>query len=72
MIKLKYNRPTTKTLGNTSVYLNSKYIGYFMPNRTKFSRIGEDYNFCSEVSYIDSFYAKSRKILIGVIEINIK
>ncbi len=40
-----YIRPTEKHCGHTNIFAGERKLGYIMPNTSKFSAIGENWNF---------------------------
>ena len=63
-IDLRYIRPTKKEFGHTKVSIGGAYQGYFMPNRSKFSNFGENWNFCGNSGTRPSFYTSSRNAML--------
>ena len=57
MIKLKYKRPTEKSLGHTDVYVNGVYRGYLIQCRGKHEAIGNNWCFVGK----STTYFKNRK-----------
>lgn len=67
-IELEYRRPTKKEYGRTDVFYNHKYLGYFLPNRSKYRKQGENYNFVSKCNFIPSLEGTSKKDIVNKIE----
>ena len=64
--QLKYKRPTEKAYGHTDVFINSTYVGYMMPDRSKHRVVGENWTFTTKAFNLgyDSTSASNRDKLI--------
>jgi len=64
-LKLKYKRPTDKEEGNIAIFFNDEEIGYMMPVRSKFAKIGDNYHIQFSYQgkkYIEKFSNKQKAI----------
>ena len=68
MLILKHQRETASDLAHTKVYHNNEYIGYVIRNRSKFSAVGENWNFASTKTGIPYMIGKTKKELLNKIE----
>lgn len=72
MFVYRYIRPTSKDHGHTKLFYKHKYIGYIMPNRSRFRAIGENWNFVSKSFGFECERAPNRDALIALIRIQCK
>jgi hypothetical protein len=64
MLSLKYKKGTDTSLPHTEIYLSKKYLGYFLPNKSIFAAVGENWNFVTSSEQINCFHAKTKKELL--------
>lgn len=64
----KSKKETASELSHTDVFINGKYIGYFLPNRSKYSAQNENWNFVSKYDGIPNFPAKTKKELTDMLD----
>ena len=60
----KYKKPNSKEHGHTEIYFKGIYLGYIMQNRSKFRRIGENWNFDSKHVGVHCCFASNRQELM--------
>ena len=65
MLHFKYKRSTDKEHAHTDVYLGTELLGYFLPNKSKFAAINENWNFVSKSNKVKSFYSKTKSELLA-------
>ena len=68
MLTERYLRPSKKEHGNTKLYWNNHYIGYIMPNKSKFSNVGENWNFVTKDDRLSNINATNRSNLIDAVK----
>lgn len=66
---LKYKRPTRKEEGHTNIIVDGKIIGYFMPERSPFRAVNN--NWWLHSSQLGYFSFSSRKKLIEYLDMRI-
>lgn len=64
MLTFKNKKETENELAHTQVYQNDKYLGYFLPNKSKYTSLHEHWNFVSECKEVQYFYADTKKELV--------
>lgn len=68
-VTTKYKRPTDREHGHTVVYCDGVEVGYFLPNRCKSSRLGENWNFVGKGPLAgQNFFCARRSDVIKTIE----
>lgn len=68
MLKLKSKRATDKEFSHTEVYFGKEFLGYFIPNRSKFAVKNENWNFISKCIRVQSFYSRTKNELLATLE----
>ena len=68
MLKLKKKKSTDTELSNTEIYLGKELLGYFLPNKSKYSAINENWNFVSKSYKVQYFHSKTKKELLDTLE----
>lgn len=67
MLKFKNKKGTDKEFANTEVYLGSELLGYFMPNKSKYAAINENWNFISKSDKVQYFHSKTKNELLDTL-----
>jgi len=67
MLKFKNKKGTDKEFAHTEVYLGSELLGYFMPNKSKYAAIDENWNFKSKSDKIQYFHSKTKNELLDTL-----
>jgi hypothetical protein len=64
LFTLVNKKETDFQLSHTDVYKGEQYLGYFLPNKSQFSAVDENWNFVSRCECLQHFPAKSKKELL--------
>jgi hypothetical protein len=67
MLKFKNKKGTDKEFAHTEIYLGSELLGYFMPNKSKYATINENWNFVSKSDKVQYFHSKTKKELLDTL-----
>ena len=67
MLVFKFEKSTEKDLANTEVYMDNELLGYFLPNKSEFASVDENWNFVSKSNKVQYFHSKTKKELIDTL-----
>ena len=56
-------KETDKDYAHTDVFYNEIYIGYYIRNTSKFSQVGESWNFASHKMSIENKWTRTQKLM---------
>ena len=69
IITYKKVKSTAREHSHTNVYLNDRYIGYYMANKNGLAATeSENWNWCPYRIYVASFYTPTQQALIKKLE----